>query len=163
GWTEVVKALNEQGSTLSSINLGTDHLVNIDQKIGTLGKAASLSLNMRGDAVKDLHAQLMSVGVALPASETTDGILGVGTRDALPYAMNGAAANIEVRTFDAQGSEVRLSNPKVNADRGEVLNLVAPSAVTSQANEFMLLTGDLGKVVGPDLSKLALAQEDEDR
>jgi peptidoglycan hydrolase-like protein with peptidoglycan-binding domain len=243
GWTEVVKTLNEQRHALSAINLGTDHLVSIDQKIGTLGKAVSLSLNMRGDAVKDLHAQLMSVGVALPASETTDGILGVGTRDALlqlqakydlartgvfddatrnalaiavgnvaqprrvegrvfldnglpaakiklrivnkgfgevsavlgdietdergfyalPYAMNGAAANIEVRTFDANGNEVRLSNPKVNADRSEVLNLVAPSAVTSQANEFMLLTGDLGKVVGPDLSKLALAQESEDR
>ena len=243
GWTEVVKTLNEQGSTLSAINLGTDHLASIDQKIGTLGKAPSLSLNTRGKAVKDLHAYLKSVGVALPASETTDGILGVGTRDALlqlqakydlartgvfddatrnalaiavgnvahprrvegrvfldnglpaakiklrivnkgfgedaavlgeietdergfyalPYALTGATANIEVHTFDAHGSEVRLSNPKVNADHSEVLNLVAPSAVTSQANEFMLLTGDLGKVVGPDLSRLALAQESEDR
>src|ERR1051326_3594853 len=52
GSTEVVKALNVQGQTLSAINLGTNHLVSIDQKIGTLGKTASLSLNMRGDAVK---------------------------------------------------------------------------------------------------------------
>jgi len=51
GWTEVVKALDVQGRTLSAINLGTDHLSSIDQKIGTLGKAASLALNMRGDAV----------------------------------------------------------------------------------------------------------------
>jgi peptidoglycan hydrolase-like protein with peptidoglycan-binding domain len=243
GWTEVVKTLNEQRHALSAINLGTDHLTSIDQKIGTLGKAVSLSLNMRGDAVKNLHEQLMKVGVALPASETTDGILGVGTRDALlqlqakydlartgvfddatrnalaiaagnvdqprrvegrvfldnglpaakiklrivnkgfgedasvlgdietdergfyalPYVMNGAAANIEVRTFDTHGSEVRLSNPKVNADRSEVLNLVAPSAVKSQVNEFMLMAGDLGKVVGPELSRLAQAQESEDQ
>src|SRR6266700_3914212 len=32
GWTEVVKTLNEQGSTLIAINLGTDHLTSIDQK-----------------------------------------------------------------------------------------------------------------------------------
>src|SRR5207249_4015734 len=71
GWTEVVTALNAQGQTLSAINLGTDHLsgideklgtlsainlgtdhlVSIDEKIGTLGKAPSLSLNTRGEAV----------------------------------------------------------------------------------------------------------------
>src|SRR5216683_5516201 len=83
GWTEVVKALDAQERTLGTINLGTDHLSSIDQKICTLGKGASLALNMRGDAVKDLHAQLVSVGVALPVSETNDGIFGVGTRDAL--------------------------------------------------------------------------------
>jgi len=48
GWTEVVTALDEQGRTLSAINVGTDHLSSIDQKIGTLGKATSLALNMRG-------------------------------------------------------------------------------------------------------------------
>jgi peptidoglycan hydrolase-like protein with peptidoglycan-binding domain len=243
GWTEVVKALDVQGRTLSAINLGTDHLSSIDQKIGTLGKAASLALNMRGDAVKDLHAQLGSVGVALPVSETTDGIFGVGTRDALlqvqlkydlattgvlddatrnalaiavgnvahpsrvegrifldnglpaakiklsivnkgfgedatelgeietdergfyalPYDRNGAAANIEVHAFDADGTPVRLSNPKVNADRSEVLNLVAPSRVQSQANEFVLMANDLKGLVGGDIIKLALAQEDSDR
>ncbi len=243
GWKEVVTALNAQGQTLSAINLGTDHLVSIDEKIDTLGKAPSLSFNMRGEAVKDLHTQLMSLGVTLPASETTDSIFGVGTHDALlqlqakydlartgvfddatrnalaiavgnvahprrvegriflenglpaanikvrivnkgfgedatvlgdteadergfyafPYDTNGASANIEVRTFDANGNEVRLSNPKVNADRSEVLNLVAPSAVQSPANEFALMTGDLGKVVGSDLSKLAQSQENQDR
>lgn len=245
GWTQVVETLKAQGQTLSAINLGTDRLASIDEKIGALGKApsTSLSLNARGDAVKDLHAQLVSVGVALPASETNDGIFGVGTRDALlqlqakydlartgvfddatrnaltivvdnvthprrvegriildnglpaakvrlrivnksfgedsavlgetetdergfyalPYDMNGAAANIEVRTFDTHSNEVRLSNPKMNAERNEVLNLVAPSTVKSQTNEFILLAGDLGTVVGADLSKLALAQESEGR
>jgi len=243
GWKEVVTALSAQGQTLSAINLGTDHLVSIDEKIGTLGKAPSLSFNMRGEAVKDLHTQLMSLGVTLPANETTDSIFGVGTHDALlqlqakydlartgvfddatrnalaiavgnvahprrvegriflenglpaanikvrivnkgfgedatvlgdteadergfyafPYDTNGALANIEVHAFDANGNEVRLSNPKVNADRSEVLNLVAPSTVKSPANEFALMTGDLGKVVGPDPSKLAQAQENQDR
>jgi len=65
GWTEVVTALTMQERTLSAINLDTDHLASIDQKIGTLGNAPSLSLNMRGDGVKDLHAQLVSVGVQI--------------------------------------------------------------------------------------------------
>ncbi|MCD9025517.1 neuraminidase-like domain-containing protein [Cohnella silvisoli] len=82
---------------------------------------------------------------------------------ALPYDTNGTAANIEVRTFDANSNEVRLSNPKVNADRSEVINLVAPSTVISQANEFALMASDLGRFVGSDLSKLALAQESEER
>jgi peptidoglycan hydrolase-like protein with peptidoglycan-binding domain len=245
GWTQVVKALTVQGQTLSAINLDTDHLASIDQKIGGLGKTASLALNSRGEAVKELHAQLMRVGVVLPVSETTDGILGVGTRNALlqlqakhnliatgalddatrnalaievgtiahpmrlegrifldnglpaskirlrivnkgfgedaavlgegdietdergfyalPYNMNGAAANIEVHAFDADGKSVRLSKPKVNADRNEVINLVAPSTVTSQTNEFKLMTDDLSTVIGADLSKLALARESEDR
>ena len=263
GWKEVVTALNAQGQTLSAINVGTDHLtgieeklgtlgainvgtdhlVSIDEKIGTLSKAPSLSFNMRGEAVKDLHAQLMSLGVTLPVSETTDSIFGAGTYDALlqlqakydlartgifddatrnalaiavgnvahprrvegrifldnglpaanvklrivnkgfgedatvlgeietdehgfyalPYDTNGASANIEVRTLDANGTEVRLSNPKVNADHSEVLNLVAPSTVQSASSEFALMTADLGKVVGPDLSKLAQAQENQDR
>ena len=243
GWTEVVKAIEEQGLTLGGIKLGTDHLATIDEKIGALGKAPLLSLNSRGDAVRELHTQLTRVGVTLPAGEAADGVFGVGTRDAvlqlqakyglaqtgvfddetrnalaiaaesvanpsrvegrifldnglpaakiklrivnkgfgddstalkdietdergfyaLPYNLNGAAANIEVRAFDANGGEIRLSNPKVNADRTEVLNLVAPSTVKSEANEFKLMADDLTKVVGADLGKLAIARENEDR
>jgi peptidoglycan hydrolase-like protein with peptidoglycan-binding domain len=242
GWTEVVRALDGQSRTLNAINAGTDHLGSIDEKIGKLGDAPPLSLNARGDAVKTLHTQLATLGVVLPASETADGVFGVGTRDAilqfqakygvaqtgvfdvesrnaldvaaavaahpsrvegrifldnglpaakiklrivnkgfgedetvlndietddrgfysLPYNLNGAAANIEVRAFNPNGGEIRLSNPKVNAGRSETLNLVAPSTVKSQANEFTLMADDLAKVVGADLGKLAHARESED-
>jgi hypothetical protein len=243
GWTEVSSALDRQARTLGAINLGTDHLASIDQKIGTLGNEPPLSLNTRGDAVKNLHTQMASIGLALPTGETTDSIFGVGTRDALlqfqtknriartgafddatrnaldiaagsvahpsrvegriflenglpaakiklrivhkgfgadelelgvtetdergfyalPYQRNGAAANLEVRAFDANGSELRLSNPKVNADRNEVFNLVAPAAVKSQANEIKLMAADLAGILGGDLGKLAQALESEGR
>ncbi|ETP66943.1 hypothetical protein G159_19950 [Planococcus glaciei CHR43] len=240
GWKQVVEALNSNGETLKDINFGTDHLASIDEK---LNKAPTLSLNMRGNAVKDFHAQLEKMGAALPASETTESIFGVGTRDtllqlqakydlartgvfddatrnalnmivgnvahprrvegrillenglpaskiklrvvdkgfgddetelgvietdergfyALPYEMDGAAANIEIRTFDTQDNEVRLSNPKVNAGYSELINLVAPAKVKSQASEFSLLAADLSELVGADLSRLGLAKENEDK
>lgn len=243
GWTQVVETLKAQDETLSAINRGTDHLASIDEKISTPDKAILLSLNMRGDAVKDLHAQLVNVGVTLPVSETTEGIFGAGTHDALlqlqakygldgtgvldnatrhalaivagnvehpgrvegrifldnglpaakiklrivnkgfgadtsalgdtetdergfyalPYDLNGTRANIEVHAIDANGATVRLSNPKVNAERSVVINLVAPSTVKSQANEFKLMTDDLATVVGADLGRLAFAQESEDQ
>lgn len=78
---------------------------------------------------------------------------------ALPYGLDGGAANIEVRALDTNGTEIKLSNPKVNADRSEVINLVAPSAVKSQANEFKLMLDDLMTVKGLNLDTLALAQE----
>ncbi|QHT61334.1 hypothetical protein GXP70_16130 [Paenibacillus lycopersici] len=240
GWAQLAEALKTQGQTLNAINAGTDHLASIDEKIGTLGRtAAPLSLNMQGEAVKDLHAKLASLGVTLPASETGSGIFGVGTHDALlqlqatfdlaqtgvlddgtrnalvtavgnvalprrvegrifmdnglpaakiklrivnrgfgedetllgeaetddqgfyalPYDLDNSAAHIEVRTLDSDLNEVRLSMPKFNAGRYEVLNLVAPSTVTSQANEFALMSGDLKGIIGDDLSKLARAQE----
>lgn len=241
GWTQVVDVLNVHGETLSSIKLDTDHLASIDQKIGSLGKPTSLSLYTRGEAVKGLHLQLVSVGVTLPVAETSDSIFGVGTRNALlqlqvkhnlnttgllddatrnalaievgniaqpmrlegrifldnglpasniklrivnkgfgedatvlgdgeietdehgfyalPYSNDGAAVNIEVHTFDAEGNIVRLSKPKVNADRNEVLNLVAPSTVKSQANEFKLILDDLMSVKGLNPGNFALAQE----
>ncbi|SDD50071.1 Putative peptidoglycan binding domain-containing protein [Bacillus wiedmannii] len=240
GWMKVVGALHTQDDTLKSINVGTNHLASIDEK---LNKAPTLSLNMRGKAVKELHSQLEKVGAELPASETTESIFGVGTRDtllqlqekynlahtgvfddatrntlgiivgnvthpnrvegriflenglpaskiklrivdkgfgddeailgeietdergfyALSYGMGGAIANLEVRTFDTQNNEVRLSNPKVNADRSELINLVAPAKVKSEASEFSLLASDLSEIVGADLSKLAQAKESEDK
>lgn len=233
GWTQVVEVLTAQGQTLNAINVSTDLLASIDEK---LNKVPTLSLNMRGDAVKDLHAQLEKVGVALPSTEKVNGLFGVGTRDVLmqlqakydlaltgvfddatrikldiivgnvaqpsrvegriflenglpvskiklrivdkvfgddesilgeietdergfytlPYEMDGVVANLEVRTFDTQNNEVRLSNPKVNAGHNEVINLVAPSKVKSQASEFSLLAADLSEIVGPDLSSLDL-------
>lgn len=80
---------------------------------------------------------------------------------ALPYKLESGSANIEVRALDTSGGEIRLSNPKVNADRSEVINLVAPSAVTTQANEFKLMLDDLTTIKGLNLSTLALAQENE--
>ncbi|MGV3503016.1 MAG: neuraminidase-like domain-containing protein [Adhaeribacter sp.] len=82
---------------------------------------------------------------------------------ALPYEANGTPANLEVRALDVQGAEVRLSTPKVRADRSAVVNLVAPAALQSQANEFQLLAADLAPVVGQDLADLGQAQESATR
>jgi|CXWL01.1.fsa_nt_gi peptidoglycan hydrolase-like protein with peptidoglycan-binding domain len=242
GWTEVVNVLNVQGRTLSAINTGTDRLISIDQKIGVLVKTPLLAPNARGEAVRNLHAQLSTVGVVLPVNETNEGIFGVGTHDAvlqlqekydlaktgvlddatrnaldiavgnvahpsrvegriflenglpaakiklkivnkgfgedavvlgeevetdergfyaLPYGLDGKSANIEIHTFDVAGNPVRLSNPKMNANRNEVLNLVAPLSVQSQTSEFTLMASDLKSIVGADFTKLALAREDE--
>ncbi|SMQ78430.1 Putative peptidoglycan binding domain-containing protein [Bacillus sp. OV166] len=82
---------------------------------------------------------------------------------ALQYDQNIGTANIEVYTFDQNNKQIRLSNPKLNADRSEVINLDAPSTVQSKANEFTLMAGDLKPIVGNDLSNLAKAKEDNDR
>jgi peptidoglycan hydrolase-like protein with peptidoglycan-binding domain len=74
---------------------------------------------------------------------------------ALPYGLDSGAANIEVRALDTDGAEIGLSRPKVNADRSEVINLVAPSSVKSQVNEFNLILDDLMAVKGLDLDTLA--------
>jgi peptidoglycan hydrolase-like protein with peptidoglycan-binding domain len=201
----------------------------------------SLALSTHGAPVNELHKQLANLGFSLPENEKTDGIFGVGTRDALvqlqakhnlvttgvlddatrnaiaievgalalprrvegrifldnglpgskvklrivnkgfgseeallgeietdergfyalPYGLESGLANIEVRAMDTSGGEIRLSNPKVNADRSEVINLVAPSAVTTQANEFKLMLDDLTTVKGLNLDTLAQAQENE--
>ncbi|GAB3918324.1 neuraminidase-like domain-containing protein [Larkinella terrae] len=94
--------------------------------------------------------------------------LGAAETDALgfysfEYPVTGVAVNAEVRALDGNGSEVRLSTPKVKIDRTAVINLVAPAAIQTQATEFKLLGNDLAKVVGDDLGKLALARENDDR
>lgn len=80
----------------------------------------------------------------------------------LSYDPGGKAANIEVRCVDTQGKEIALSYTKFNAEKGEVLNLVAPAAVQPLAPEFQRLSADLIQQVG-NLEKLADAQEHEER
>jgi hypothetical protein len=77
------------------------------------------------------------------------------------YALSymGATANIEIHALAADGTTVKLSTPKVNADRAAVINLVAPAAVQSQANEWQLLARDLTTVIGEDMGRLAQARE----
>lgn len=82
---------------------------------------------------------------------------------ALPYGAAGAAANLEVHALDEAGASVRLSSPVVDADRSTVLNLVAPTAVKSLTSEYGLLSGDLARTVGDDLTRLAEAREDDAR
>ncbi|OUL29491.1 hypothetical protein BV378_05965 [Nostoc sp. RF31YmG] len=81
---------------------------------------------------------------------------------ALDYTSNGKAANLEVRVVDAQGQEVSLSEPRLNADKNEVLNLVAPTTVKPLAPEYQRLTNDLGQHLD-GLSQLANAEENSDR
>jgi peptidoglycan hydrolase-like protein with peptidoglycan-binding domain len=80
----------------------------------------------------------------------------------LSYDPGGKGANIEVRAVDAQGKEIPLSDTKVNAEKNEVLNLVAPASVQPLAPEFQRLSADLIQQVG-DLKKLADAQEHDER
>jgi peptidoglycan hydrolase-like protein with peptidoglycan-binding domain len=80
---ELVQVLGTHTRTLNAINAGTDRLISIDQKIGVLGQAPTLSLTMRGEMVTNLHKQLDQIGVALPAKEQEEGIFGTGTRDAV--------------------------------------------------------------------------------
>ena len=81
---------------------------------------------------------------------------------ALTYDPGGQAANLEVRMVDAEGKETPLSATKFNAGKHEVLNLVAPPSMQSQASEFHLMANDLVGRVGGDLSKLALAKENDE-
>ncbi len=239
GWSRVVKALAVQNATLSAINAGTDHLAQIDERIGALQQPPTLALYMRGAEVGELHTQLGQIGVRLPSEESAETLFGIGTQSALlqlqikynltqtgsfddatrnalaiavsnaanlsrvegriftenglpaaniklrivnrgfgddapllgdgeietdergyyalPY--QGATANIEIHALAADGTTVKLSNPKINADRTEIINLVTPSAVQSQANEWQLLARDLKTVIGEDMGRLAQARE----
>ncbi|MEZ4617931.1 MAG: Tc toxin subunit A [Caldilineaceae bacterium] len=239
GWTQVAEALAAQHETLRAINAGTDHLAQMDERLGALQRPPMLALNMRGAAVAALHEQLRQIGVVLPAQETAESIFGSGTqsallqfqtkqnlaqtgsfdaatRNALAIAVSNAAhlsrvegriftetglpaaniklrivnrgfgdaapllgegeietdergfyalpytdatANIEIHALAADGTTVKLSQPKVNADRAAVINLVAPASVQSQANEWQLLARDLTTVVGADMGRLAQARE----
>lgn len=72
------------------------------------------------------------------------------------------AHNVEVRCKDSRGKELALSKAKYDLDRHEVLYLVAPSGIQTQAPEYDRLTADLTEQIG-DLSKIAEARETEDR
>ncbi|MFN8471147.1 MAG: neuraminidase-like domain-containing protein [Anaerolineae bacterium] len=76
----------------------------------------------------------------------------------LPYALDGQAANLEVRAVDSAGNEVPLSKIVRNADEREVLNLVAPAAARPMDAEFTRLSTDLQPHIG-DLSRLQVARE----
>ena len=239
GWSQVAETLAAQNETLRAIKAGTEHLAQIDERIGALRQPPTLTLNMRGAAVADLHEQLRQIGVVLPIEEVAGSIFGLGTRSALlqfqtkynlaqtgsfdeatrnalaiaisnaahlsrvegriftetglpaaniklrivnrgfgddapllgegeietdehgfyalPYA--DATANIEIHALAADGTTVKLSTPKVNADRAAVINLVAPASVQAQANEWRLLARDLTTVIGEDMGRLAQARE----
>ncbi|WP_068819221.1 neuraminidase-like domain-containing protein [Phormidesmis priestleyi] len=81
---------------------------------------------------------------------------------ALAYTPTDKAANLEVRVIDAQGQEVSLSETRLNANKNEVLNLVAPTSVQPLAPEYQRLTHDLSQQLD-GLSQLANAQENSDR
>ena len=81
---------------------------------------------------------------------------------ALAYTPTDKAANLEVRVVDAQGQEVSLSETRLNANKNEVLNLVAPTSVQPLAPEYQRLTHDLSQQLD-GLSQLANAQENSDR
>lgn len=82
---------------------------------------------------------------------------------ALTYGNGATAANLEVQALDAAGTSVRLSSPIVDADRSTVLNLVAPTTVKALTSEYGLLTTDLARSVGDDLTRLAQTREDDTR
>lgn len=81
---------------------------------------------------------------------------------ALNYTPDSKAANLEMRVVNAQGEEVSLSEPRLNANKNEVLNLVAPTAVKPLAPEYQRLTDDLSQHLD-GLSQLANAEENSDR
>jgi hypothetical protein len=69
--------------------------------------------------------------------------------------------NLEVRTVDANGKEISLSETKFNAAKDEVLNLVAPKSVRLLTDEYSRLVGDLKKQL-KSINKLADAQEKDE-
>jgi hypothetical protein len=89
--------------------------------------------------------------------------LGEGRTDdqgiyAIPYNPGDQTVNLEIRAVDAQGKETPLSATKTNAEKREVLNLVAPSSLKPPDPEYQRLTADLTKQLG-SLDKLAQATE----
>lgn len=77
----------------------------------------------------------------------------------LSHAAAGDLANLEVRTVDAKGNEVPLSDTVFNASTDEKLNLVAPSAIRTTDSEHARISSDLVKVVASS-ANLAKARED---
>ena len=81
---------------------------------------------------------------------------------AISYKPSGGAVNLELRTVGPEGKEIPLSRTKFNAERHELLNLVAPSSIRPLATEYERLISALQKELG-DLDKLADARETADR
>jgi hypothetical protein len=81
----------------------------------------------------------------------------------LSYNSDSKAINLEVRVDDRPNErEVSLSTIKRNANKNEVLNLVAPSTLQPLAPEYERLTHDLSEQL-EKLDLLATAQENGDR
>ncbi|MBD1833295.1 peptidoglycan-binding protein [Cyanobacteria bacterium FACHB-472] len=80
----------------------------------------------------------------------------------LPYDLGSTPSNLEIRAVDAQGQEISLSSTRLNADKHEVLNLVAPATIQPLAPEYQRLSADLTQKLG-ELNQLAEAQESDDR
>jgi len=77
---------------------------------------------------------------------------------ALTYDPGDKAANLDIRAVDAQGQEISLCATKFDADRHEVLNLVAPMRLRKLAPEYRRLTADLKQQLA-GLEKLGEARE----
>jgi hypothetical protein len=70
--------------------------------------------------------------------------------------------NLELRTLDARGKEIALSDARYGAGQKETANLIAPTAVRPLDPEYQRLAADVGKQVG-GIDKLRTAQEGADR
>ena len=81
---------------------------------------------------------------------------------ACSFAVKAKVHNVEVRCLAARGKELALSKTKHDLGRHEILYLVAPSDIRSQAPEYDRLTAVLTKKIGK-LSKLGEARETADR
>ena len=81
---------------------------------------------------------------------------------ALSYDPEANVRNIEVRCLEAGDKELALSATRHDLDRHEIVNLVAPGKLKTQAPEYERLTAALSKQIG-SLNKLGEARENADR
>ncbi|WP_437886329.1 neuraminidase-like domain-containing protein [Sorangium sp. So ce307] len=81
---------------------------------------------------------------------------------AVSYDLDGEAANLEVRVVAQQTEEISLTATKPDAERHEIVNLVAPARVQPLAAEYRRLAADLENPLG-GIANLATAREDEER
>lgn len=79
----------------------------------------------------------------------------------LSYDPQGRAANLEVRIVAPDGEELSLSNTRFNADRYELLSLVAPASALRLAAEYDRLCEDLGHHLGEKNARTRLRDAEE--
>jgi Neuraminidase-like domain/Salmonella virulence plasmid 28.1kDa A protein/Putative peptidoglycan binding domain len=80
----------------------------------------------------------------------------------LAYEAGTKAANLEIRTVDADGKEVSLSRTKLGAERHGVLNVVAPTGVVRLAAEYDRMMAEVADHLGEG-GRLSAAQETEEQ
>lgn len=78
------------------------------------------------------------------------------------YDPKGKSTNLEVHLLDEQGNEITLSETKINVDKKEELNLIAPKAVRPLSPEYSRIVIDIEKDIG-SVTKLVDAEEKDDR